>query len=53
MIIWVAFSVKMVIGARNMSLEIKKFQQMEKFCKDNPSFVWKSGEDAPNGFAFK
>ena len=53
MMIWVAFSVKMVLGARNMSLEIKKFQQTEKFCKDNPSFVWKSGKDAPNGFELK
>ena len=51
--IWIRFTVKMTVGARKMTLEIKKFQQTEQFCKENPDFVWESGKDVPNGFVLK
>ena len=51
--IWILFAVKMTVGARKMTLEIKKFQQTEQFCKENPDFVWEAGKDSPNGFVFK
>ena len=44
---------KMVHGAMYMKEEIKYFQEVVKFCKENESFVWESGKDAPNGFQNK
>ena len=53
MAIWLIVAVKMVLSAKTMTSNIKKFQQTEKFCKDQPSFVWEFGEDAPKGFILK
>ena len=51
--IWLRVAVKMVLSAKTMTLEIKKFKQTEQFCKDNPNFVWEYGKDAPKGFTLK
>jgi len=44
---------KMVHGAGKMKEEIKYFQEVVKFCKENEVFVWEAGKDAPNGFQNK
>merc|ERR1719277_2160325 len=51
--IWALIAVKMIYTARGMQDVIKKFQQTEKYCAENPDFVWEFGKDAPNGFSFK
>ena len=52
-VVFGVFSLKMIHGSKFMKKEIKRWQEVVKFCNANADFVWEFGKDAPNGFASK